>query len=73
QVMQNDRKKSKDMMAQMQSTLARAAPSAKEAQKYLADELEEMDEIMAEEESGAARSADMVQAKSYRMSKKRKK
>ncbi|MBK5114424.1 MAG: VWA domain-containing protein, partial [Candidatus Heimdallarchaeota archaeon] len=47
QVMQNDRKKSKDMMAQMQSTLARAAPSAKEAQKYLADELEEMDEIMA--------------------------
>ncbi|NPE08701.1 MAG: VWA domain-containing protein [Asgard group archaeon] len=73
QVMQNDRKKSKEMMADMRQTLARAAPAAKAAQAYLDDELEEMDEIMAEEEAGATRSADMVQAKSYRMSKKRKK
>ncbi|NHJ49137.1 MAG: VWA domain-containing protein [Asgard group archaeon] len=73
QVMQKDRKKSKEMMSQMQSTLARAAPMAAEAQEYLAEELEEMEEIIKEEKEGRARAADMVQAKSYRMAKKRKK
>jgi len=73
QIMQEDRKKSKRMMAGMRSTLARAAPAAIAAQEYLADELEEMDEIIAEEEAGTSRAADMVQAKASRMSKKRKK
>ena len=73
QVMQRDRKEGKKIMADMRSTLARAAPMAKEAQMYLNDEIEEMDEIMAEEEAGAASANDMVQAKASRMSKKRKK
>ncbi|NHJ39036.1 MAG: VWA domain-containing protein [Asgard group archaeon] len=73
QVVQKDRKKSKEMMAQMQSTLARAAPSAAAAQNYLADELAEMEEIIEEEKAGMARADDRVQAKSYRMAKKRKK
>ncbi|MHA1530600.1 MAG: hypothetical protein ACTSR6_01220, partial [Candidatus Heimdallarchaeota archaeon] len=73
QVMQRDRKEGKKIMADMRSTLARAAPMAKGAQMYLNDEIEEMDEIMAEEEAGAASADDMVQAKASRMSKKRKK
>ncbi|NHK30763.1 MAG: VWA domain-containing protein [Asgard group archaeon] len=73
QVMQKDRMKSKEIMSQMQSTLARAAPAAKGAQDYLADELAEMEEIIEDEKAGRARAGDRVQAKSYRMTKKRKK
>jgi len=73
QVMQRDRKEGKKMMSDMRQTLAKAAPGAKAAQEYLDDELEEMEEIMAEEAAGVARSADKIQAQSYRMSKKRKK
>ncbi len=73
QVMQKDRKKSKDMMVKMQANLSRVAPAAAAAQEYLADELAEMDEIMVEETMGKASAADRVQAMSYRMSKKRKK
>lgn len=73
QVMQKDRKKSKEMMAKMQANLSSIAPQAVAAQEYLADELDEMEEIMMEEAEGKASAADRVQAASYRMSKKRKK
>ena len=73
QVMQKDRKKSKEMMAKMQANLSSIAPQAVAAQEYLADELNEMEEIMMEEAEGKARADDRIQAASYRMSKKRKK
>ena len=73
QVMQKDRKKSKQMMKNMQSTLSRAAPTAAAAQEYLAEEMEDLDELIELEESGEARADDKVQASAYRMAKKRKK
>ena len=73
QVMQKDRKKSKEMLRGLKQNLARAAPSAVAAQEYLAAEMEDLDEIIEAEESGEARAEDKVQASSYRMMKKRKK
>ncbi|HUT82708.1 MAG TPA: hypothetical protein VMZ29_16050 [Candidatus Bathyarchaeia archaeon] len=73
QVMQEDRKKSKEMMKDMQSTLARVAPKAADAQAYLAEEMEEIDDVIKEEASGASRAGDRIQANAYRMVKKRKK
>ncbi|MBN1328065.1 MAG: VWA domain-containing protein [Candidatus Heimdallarchaeota archaeon] len=72
QVMQEDRKKSKEMMKDIQSKLAKVAPKAAEAQTYLKSELEELDNVMDEEASGASRADDRIQANAYRMVKKRK-
>jgi len=73
QVMQKDRKKSKELLRGMKASLARAAPKAVAAQEYLMAEMEDLDEIIEREESDEARADDMVQASSYRMMKKRKK
>ena len=51
-----------------------AGPEVKKVAIVLLDSEEETtDEIIAEEEAGTSRAADMVQAKASRMSKKRKK
>ena len=73
QVMQKDRKRSKGMLRDMQSSLSRAAPQAAAAQAYLEEEMNDLDEIIEAEERGEAQAADKVQASSYRMLKKRKK
>ncbi|MBD3190170.1 MAG: VWA domain-containing protein [Candidatus Heimdallarchaeota archaeon] len=73
QAMQDDRKKGKKILSDMQAQLATAAPQAKAAQEYLEEELAEIDAVIAEEEEGLARADDRVQAESYRMAKKRKK
>lgn len=73
QVMQKDRKKSKEMMRGMRSTLSRVAPQAAEAQAYLEEEMEDLDELIEMEKEGKAMADDRVQASSYRMAKKRKK
>ncbi len=73
QIMQKDRKKSKEMMKGMRSILSRVAPQAAKAQAYLHEEMEDLDKIIEMEEKGEARAEDQVQASSYRMAKKRKK
>ncbi|MHA1156408.1 MAG: hypothetical protein ACTSQK_09895 [Candidatus Heimdallarchaeota archaeon] len=73
QVMQKDRKKSKEMMKGMRSILSRVAPGAAEAQAYLEEEMEDLDELIEMEKEGKAMAGDRVQASSYRMAKKRKK
>jgi DNA-directed RNA polymerase subunit RPC12/RpoP len=73
QVMQKDRKKSRELMSNIQTKLKTVMPQAEEAQEYLASEIEEMDDLLKEEAKGSKRAADAVQASSYRMLKKRKK
>ncbi|HUU78581.1 MAG TPA: hypothetical protein VMX55_09545 [candidate division Zixibacteria bacterium] len=73
QVMQKDRKKSKEMMKKMSQSLGRAVPGANAAQEYLANEMADLDDLIEMEEKGEMKAEDAVQAASYRMVKKRKK
>ena len=73
QVMQKDRKKSKEMLKGMKNALDKVAPEAVAAQEYLAEEMEDMDELIELEEKGEMKADDAIQASTYRMVKKRKK
>ncbi|MEA2070122.1 MAG: VWA domain-containing protein [Asgard group archaeon] len=73
QVMQKDRKKSKKMMMEMRKTLSRTAPEKISAQKYLDEEIEDLENLIENEKRGKPSAQDAIQAASYRMVRKRKK
>ena len=73
QEMQHDRKKGKVIMEKMMATLSRSSPKAAEAQQYLKNEIDEMDDLIEREERGEMSAGDAIQSSSYRMVKKRQK